>query len=177
VIDTVASEFLPSLADKEPVLVKRLWSCTVLTDIELEEMRGFFLKGDEPEAISLSQDGQCFFMRVEVVQVQCGDLSGPGPRVIKEVKKRIVPEALFSPEVNGLKDIEDFLLIQKAYQGFLKTLLRNVNDPLRQFSVIRVHQADHFGKGFECVETDITGFGTVLSSLFKILQECDDELR
>ena len=42
-------------------------------------MRGLFLKADEPESISLSEDGQCFFMRVEVVQVQGGDLGGPGP--------------------------------------------------------------------------------------------------
>jgi hypothetical protein len=67
------------------------------------------------------------------------------------MKKRIVPEALFSPEVNGSKDTEDFLLIQKAYQGFLEALLRDVDDPLRQFPVLRVHQADHFGKGLECV--------------------------
>jgi hypothetical protein len=92
------------------------------------------------------------------------------------VEKRIVPEALFSFEVNGFKDIEDFLLIQKAYQGFLKTLLRDVDDPLGQFSELGVHQADHFGKGFEGVETDIAGFGTVISTPFKMLQECDDEL-
>ena len=115
-------------------------------------------------------------MSVEVVQVQCGDLGGPGPRIIKEVQKGIVPESLFSFEVNGLKDIEDFLLIQKTYQGFLETLLRDVDDALGQFPVIGVHQADHFGKGFERVETDITGFGTVVSSPFKMLQECDDEL-
>jgi len=78
-MDAVAREFLPSLADKEPILIKRLWRYPVLTDIELEEMRGFFLKRNEAESISLSQDGQCFFVRVEVVQVQGGDLRGPGP--------------------------------------------------------------------------------------------------
>jgi hypothetical protein len=93
------------------------------------------------------------------------------------MEKRIVPETLFSSEVNGFKDIEDFLLIQKAYQRFLKTFLRDIDDPLGQFPMIRMHQADHFGKGFECVETDIPGFRTIVSSLFKILQECDDELR
>jgi hypothetical protein len=42
-------------------------------------MRGLFLKADEPESISLSEEGQCFFVRVEVVQVQGSDLGGPGP--------------------------------------------------------------------------------------------------
>jgi len=78
VIDTVASEFLPSLADQEPVLIRRLGMSPVLTDIELEKMRGFFLKRNEAESISLSQDGEGFFMWVEVVQVQRGDLRGPG---------------------------------------------------------------------------------------------------
>ena len=56
-IDAMASEFLPPLIDKEPVLLWGLWGDTIFSDIELKQMTGLGLKLYEPEAIPLSQDG------------------------------------------------------------------------------------------------------------------------
>ena len=56
-IDAMASEFLPPLIDKEPVLIWGLWGDTISSDIELKQMTGLGLKLYEPEAIPLSQDG------------------------------------------------------------------------------------------------------------------------
>ena len=57
-VDTVASDFLSPLVDKEPVLIWRPWGDAVFADIELEKMTGFRLERYEPETISLSQDRQ-----------------------------------------------------------------------------------------------------------------------
>jgi hypothetical protein len=48
-----------------------------------------------------------------------------------------------------LKDLEDFLLIEKPYEGSVRTLLWDVDDLFRHLSVIRIHKPDHFAKGLE----------------------------
>jgi hypothetical protein len=78
-IDAVASEFLTALIDKEALLKGRFWGWPESRDIELEELSGSGLQFDEAEAVALAQDGEGFLLWVEVVQVESGDLRGPGP--------------------------------------------------------------------------------------------------
>ena len=78
-IDAVPGKFLSTLIDKQTLLIRGLWPNAVFFDIELEELTGFGLKRYEPVAISLPQNGQGFLLRVEVVDVQGCDFTGPGP--------------------------------------------------------------------------------------------------
>ena len=102
-IDTMACQFFTALIDKEPVLIWGLWRDTIFSDIELEEMRGLGLKLYESELISLSKDSQSHFPGVEVVQIQRCHFGGPGPGIIEQMEQRIIPEPLFSFQINGLK--------------------------------------------------------------------------
>ncbi len=78
-IDTVAGEFFPSLIDKETMLIRGLWSEAIFFDIETQELRGPLLDIDQSESVSLSQDGQGILLGVEVVEMEGGDFTGPGP--------------------------------------------------------------------------------------------------
>jgi hypothetical protein len=78
-VDTVAGERLPPLADKKAMLIKGLWGDTIFFDVETEEPRGALLDIDEPESVSLSQDGQGILLGVEVVEMEGGNLGCPGP--------------------------------------------------------------------------------------------------
>ena len=75
-IDPVAGEFLPPLADKEPVLIDGLGGYSILLDVEAEELRGPFLQVYEPETVPFAEDPQSVLLGVEVVEVEGGDLGG-----------------------------------------------------------------------------------------------------
>jgi hypothetical protein len=77
-IDAVAGEFLPSLIDKEALLIGRFWRWPESSDIELKELSGSGLQFYEAEAVAFAQDGEGFLLGVEVVQVKSGDFRGPG---------------------------------------------------------------------------------------------------
>jgi len=65
------------------------------------------------------------------------------------MEKGIIPKAFISSYIDGLKDLEDFLLIEKSDEGSVKTLLWDVYNLFRHLSVIRIHKPDHFAKGLE----------------------------
>ena len=176
-IDSMAGEFLTALIDKDALFIERLWSGAVFLDIKLEELRGFFLKLYEPVLISLAQDGEGFLLWIEVVEIQGCDLGGPGAGVKKEVKECVIPEPLLCPEIDGFEDPKDLIMIEEADEGLLVALLRNVEDCVRQFAMIRIHKADHFGKGFEDSEAVIPCSGQVFALLLEIIEEREDELR
>lgn len=67
-------EFFSPLTDKDPVLVQGPGIASVSVDIDLEKFCGFVLKIYEPEPVSLPEDGEVFFLGVEVIQIQGGDL-------------------------------------------------------------------------------------------------------
>jgi len=71
-------EFLSALTDKETIFIEGLWVITVSVDIEIEELRGLFLKSYEPETICFTEDGDSFLPGVEVVEIEGCDLRGPG---------------------------------------------------------------------------------------------------
>ena len=110
-IDAVTGYFLPALIDKDPMLIWGLRIYAVFTDIELEELGGFGFDFYKPVPISLAQDGQGALLWIEVIEIQGRDFTGPGPRVKKKMKESVIPEALCSPDIDGLKDLQDFFLV------------------------------------------------------------------
>ena len=113
-VDTIAGELLSPLIEKKPVLIEQFWCYAVFPDIGLEEMTGLGLELYEPEPVSFSQDSQGFFLTVKVIQIQCCYFAGPGRGIIEQMKQGIISEPLFSFEINGLKDLQDLILIKKA---------------------------------------------------------------
>jgi hypothetical protein len=124
-IDAVSGEFLPSLIDEEALLIGWLWRWPESRDIELKELSGFRLQFYEAEAVALAQDGEGFLFGVEVVQVKGGDFRGSGARIRQEVEEGVITEAFFFLEIDGLKDLEDFLRVKEPDEGFLGALLRD----------------------------------------------------
>ena len=131
--------FFP-LIDEKPVLKRRLWRYSVFADIELKQFNGFRFKADNAITVPLSQNGQCLLLRIEVVQFYHGSLAGPGARVIEEMQDCIVPEAFFSIQIDRLEEVKDFLLIEKTDERFLGTFLRNIDDPVSDFTMFRLLQ-------------------------------------
>ena len=77
-VKTMSGELLPPLTDEKPVLVEGFRGDSVFFDINTQETGRLFLKLYEPEAVTFSQDGKGFLPGIEVVQIQGGDLRGPG---------------------------------------------------------------------------------------------------
>ena len=127
-IDSVAGELLAPLADKEPVLIKGLGGAAIFLDVETEELRGPLFQVYEPEAVPFAEDRQGVMLGVEVVEIEGGDLGGPGAGVEEEMKKDIVPEALFSPEVDRFEDLQNLVMVKEPDQGLPKALLGDVQD-------------------------------------------------
>ena len=175
-VDTMTGEFLPSLIDKEPVSIQGLWGATVFSDIALKQLTGLRLKLYEPKPVSLSQDGQRPFLRIKIIQVQRCYFAGPGAGVIEQMEQGIIPEPFFSFEINGLKELQQLILIEKPDKGLLRTLLGDVSDGIGHLLLFRIQKTDHFGKGFEGCKPLIAGPDEVLSFILQILKERDDEL-
>ena len=112
-VDAMTGEFLSPLIEKEPVSVHRFWCYAVFSDIGLKKMAGLGLELYKPEPVSLSQDSQGFFLTVKVIQIQCCHFAGPGRGIIEQMKQGIIPEPLFRSQVNGIKDLQDLILIKK----------------------------------------------------------------
>ena len=164
-VDAMAGKFLSPLIDKEPVLIQGLWGDAVFSDIELKEMTGLGFKLYEPEPVSLSQDGQGFFLGIKVVQIQRCHFGGPGAGVIEQMKESIIPEPLFRLQINGLKNLQDLILIKKPDEGLLRPFLGDIEDGIGHLLLFRIHEPDHFGKGFEGRKPLIAGLDKVFSSL------------
>ena len=83
----------------------------------------------------------------------------------------IIPEPLLSFKIDGLEDLEDLLWIQETDDGFLKFLLRYVEDVVCQFEITRIHEPEHFGKGFEGSKAAVSGSGRVFALFLKVNEE------
>ena len=103
-INAMPGELLTPLIDKEPALELGLWGDTVFSDIELEQMTGFGLKLYNPKPITFAQDTEGFLTGIKIVDIQRCNFTGPGAGVIKQVKQGVIPEALFSFQIDRLKD-------------------------------------------------------------------------
>jgi len=77
-VNTVASQCVAALIDKEAVLeavlIEGLWGGAVLGDVDLKELDGSGLQGDETITIPLAQDGEGALLMIEVFEVEHGDL-------------------------------------------------------------------------------------------------------
>ena len=73
------------------------------------------------------------------------------------MKQGIIPEPLFFLEVDGIKDLQDFIVVEEADERFLVTLLGEVQNDLCRFSLIGVHKADHLSEGFEGSKSMVAG--------------------
>jgi len=173
-VDAMAGEFSSPLIDKEPVLIWGLWRDTIFSDIELKEMRGLRLKLYNPELISLSQDSESHFLTVKVVQIQRCHFGGSGTGVIEQMKERIIPEPLFRPQVNGVKDLQDLILIKKTDERFLSAFLGDAKDDICHFPLFRIFEANHFGKRLESCKPMIAGLDQVLSLTLKVFKKSNN---
>ena len=114
--------------DSVAVLIKGLGGAAIFLDVETEELRGPLFQVYEPEAVPFAEDRQGVMLGVEVVEIEGGDLGGPGAGVEEEMKKDIVPEALFSPEVDRFEDLQNLVMVKEPDQGLPKALLGDVQD-------------------------------------------------
>lgn len=62
------------------------------------------------------------------------------------MKEGIIPEPLPCFQVNTLKNLEDFLLIEETNEGLLSPLLGDIEDGICHFQLFRILEAEHFGK-------------------------------
>ena len=113
---------------------------------------------------------------VEVVHIQCGDFRGPCPRVVEQMKEGVIPEAFLFSQIDAVEDGKDFIGVQEADQRPLRAFLRDIEYGICQFPVIRIHQADHFGEGFQGSEAIISCSREVSPPFLQILEESEDEL-
>ncbi len=173
-VDAMTGEFLSPLIDKEPVLIWRLRRDTIFSDIELKEMRGLRLKLYKPELISLSQDSQSHFFRVKIIQIQCCHFGSPGRRVIEQMKEGIIPEPLFRPQINSVKDLQDLILIKKTDERLLSALLGDIEDGIRHLLLFGIFEADHFGKGLEGRKPMIASLNQVLSLTLQVFKKSNN---
>ena len=92
------------------------------------------------------------------------------------MEEGVIPESFFFPEIDGLKDPEHFFGVEEADQRFAESFLWDTDDSIGHLPMIGIHKANHFDKGFNGIETEVTGFGEIFPIMFKVLKECDDEL-
>ena len=173
-VDAMAGKLLPPLVDKDPVLVLGLWGDAVFSDIELEELTGLGFNLCYPEPVSLSQDRKGLFFGVKVVQVQRRHFGGPGGGVIEQMKESIIPEPLFRPQVNGVENFQDLILVKESDERFLRPFLGDVENGICDLTLFRILEPDHFGKGLEGREPLVAGLDQVFSLLLEVFKECND---
>jgi hypothetical protein len=145
-VDAMTGKPLTPLIDKEAVLEEGFWGGTVLRYMVFHELSGFRPKLYESIVISFTPDGQSPFLRLEVVDLKCCDLSSPGPGVIEEMQNDIVTEPVVSRKINTAKDRKHILVIQEAHYGFLRSFLGNARDSVCGFPIFRIQKADHFSQ-------------------------------
>ena len=75
-------------------------------DIEFDELHSFGIQFDLPIAIAFTQDRQCCFLRIKIIEIKCCDLTGSGAGVIEQMQDGVISEALILGNVYGLEDFE-----------------------------------------------------------------------
>ena len=163
------------MIDKEPVLEQRRWGYTVFSNIQLKKMTGFGLKFYETEPIPFAQDTESLFKGVKIIEIQGCDFTGSGAGIIEQMEQSIIPEAFFSFQINRLKDLQHLILIKKSDKALLFAFLGNIEDGIYDPLLIRMHKANHFGKGLEGCKPMIACFYDVFSFILEILKKCNEQ--
>jgi hypothetical protein len=92
------------------------------------------------------------------------------------VQEGVIAEALFSLEIDDMKDLEDLFRVEETDEGFVGALLGDGENGLCQLSLVRIEEADHFGEGLEGSESLIASSGQVVTMGLEIIQESEEEL-
>jgi hypothetical protein len=92
------------------------------------------------------------------------------------VEEGVIPEAFFSLQIDDMKELEDLLWVEEPDEGFLGALLRDRENGLSHFSMLRIEEADHFGEGLEGGESLIASSGQIAALGLEIIQEGEDEI-
>jgi len=74
-----------------------------------------------------------------------------------------------------MKELENLFRVEEPDEGFLGALLRDGENGLCQWALIRIEEADHFGEGLEGGQSLITSSGQVVRMGLEIIQESEDE--
>jgi hypothetical protein len=93
------------------------------------------------------------------------------------VEEGIITEAFFSLQIHDMKEGEDLFRVKEADESFLSSLLRDGENGLGHFSLVRIEEADHFGEGFDGCQALIACSGQVVALRLEIIQKSQDELR
>ena len=92
------------------------------------------------------------------------------------MEEGVIPGTFFSLEIDGMKELEDLLGVEEPDERFLGAFLRDGENGLCQLSMIRIEEADHFGKGLEGSESLIASSGQIAALGLEVIQEGKDEL-
>ncbi len=92
------------------------------------------------------------------------------------MEEGIITAALFSLEIDDMKDLEDLFRVEEADEGFLGALLGDRENGLCQLSLVRIEEADHFGEGLEGSEALIASSGQIVALRLEIIQESEEEI-
>jgi hypothetical protein len=92
------------------------------------------------------------------------------------MKEGVITGTSFSLETNDMKDLEDLLRVEEPDEGFLGALLRDGENGLCQWTLIRIEEANHFGEGLEGSESLIASSGQIAALGLEIIKESEDEL-
>jgi len=131
---------------------------------------------NDPVAVAFSEDGQCFLLGVEVIELEGCDFTGSGAGVEQKMQQGIVPEAIMFFQIDRLENRLHFLLGQEADQVFLTAFLGDTQNHLCGVPVFGVHETDHFGQRLQAGQTGISGSCRVVSPGLKMIQKINDQL-
>jgi len=92
------------------------------------------------------------------------------------VEEGVITAALFSLEIDDMKDLEDLFQVEEADEGFLGALLGDRENGLCQWSLVRIEEADHFGEGLKGSEALIASSGQIVTMGLEIIQKSEEEL-
>jgi len=80
----VSGKFFSPLIDEQPLTIQRFWGAAVSADVAAQQLSGFRPKLDLSIPVSLAEQDQDPLLGLEVLDVQGGDLRGPGTGIIKQ---------------------------------------------------------------------------------------------
>jgi len=87
------------------------------------------------------------------------------------MQQGIIPKAFISSYIDGLKDLEDFLLVQEPNDRLLSPFLWEVEDCLCLLTMFRMEETNHFSKGLENGQTVIPCLGQIFSLPLQMIKE------
>ena len=175
-VNSVPGQFFTALVNKQAVLIKRFGFDTILDNIAFDKLNGSLCELYSTITIAFTQDDQRIILRVKIIKVQCSDLTGPGAGVLKQMKDGIIAEAVLFDEIDAMKNLQDFVWIEKTDQLFLGTFLGNIQYPLSLFPIFGIHQPDHFGQGFYGGQAVVAGSDHITAMRFEVIEKSQDHI-